>query len=298
MKHIKTIYLGCDSHELATSSAHVIRFCHSTIYAHATIMDLLGSAMWEAHYQADFNRNPKKFCVMIPKLESNKPSKPENKSTGLDTITWFIENLHPPKGGAIFSLYEYEEKNYEVTGKWSAQVIWPLNKNRQWVGGGDYITLHDIEPAVTNDKKGKHYSTHPTRQVIEEIDSICPYKVRRINYIMDEEEIFEILKYSKFHISYHGGTMFTAGMINIPTICYGWPTRKVNTHWHIDGKWHKEQINQTSWNDGTCNPVGRVHQYDWDKDRVIQKPQSYLINVSNPIELKSYIMDMKEHCVC
>ena len=86
MKHIKTIYLGCDSHEIANTSNHIIRFCKYTLWSHVTIMSHFSYPLWEA----DFNVTPKKFCVLLPEREIYNKLKPENQSTGLETITWFI----------------------------------------------------------------------------------------------------------------------------------------------------------------------------------------------------------------
>ena len=297
MKNIKTIYLGCENNgEIASPDNRIIRFCNGTVYAHATIMNRLSSAMWEQQYLAEYTSivRPAKYCVLIPKHCANKPSKPENSSTGLDTISWFIENLHPPRGGAIFSFYTYDETNTGLVGAWNAQVIWPLNKERQWVGDEDYITLHDVEPAILSRRKGNIYTNHKAYEVIKDIDNICPYEVKRVDYTMAEEEIFKTLKHSRLHIAYHGATVFTAGMIDIPTICFGWPTRNIVGDWNNYGEVKTITVKETSWNDGTCNPQTQVHQYDWDKDRVIQGPQNYVINVDNPFELKSYIMGMQE----
>lgn len=297
MKNIKTIYLGCENNgEIASLDNHIIRFCHGTIYAHPTIMSRLGSAMWEQQYLAEYTslNMPMKYCVLLPRICANYPIKPENSFTGMDTITWFIENLHPPRGGAIFTFYYYEEQGTEFVAPWSTQVIWPLNKEYQWVGDGDYITLHDIEPSIMNRKKGKHHLNHKTYEVIKDIDNICPYDVKRINYAMGEDEIFKILKHSRLHVSYHGGTVFSAGMINIPTICFGWRGYDTKGHWNNNGEVKEITIQQTSWNSGTTNPPTQIHQYDWKKEKVMQGPQNYLINVDNINILKGYIMGMME----
>jgi len=298
MKNIKTIYLGCENNgEIASLDNHIIRFCHGTIYAHPTIMDRLGSQMWEQQYLAEYTslNMPMKYCVLLPRICAKYPSKPENSSTGMDTITWFIENLHPPRGGAIFTFYYYEEQGTEFVIPWNAQVIWPLNKNRQWVGDGDYITLHDIEPSIIHKKKGIIHLEHKTYEVIKDIDNICPYDVKRIDYTMSEDEIFETLKHSRLHVSYHGGTVFSAGMINIPTLCFGWAEGRQHTGWWNDeGDLKEVTVRATSWNNGTCNPPTQVHQYNWKKEKVSQGPQNYLINVDNVVSLKAYIMGMQE----
>ena len=283
--------MGCeDTGEIATDDNHIIRFCSGTAYAHPTIMDLLGSAMWEAQYRADYGikTGPTKYCVLLPDMAKG-PRKESNASTGHETIEWFIRNLHPPKGGAIFSLYQYKQQHVYYTGKWNTQVIWPLNKDRQWVGDGDYITLQDIEPSIFEKKKGKHHLEHPTYDVIKQIDDLCPYEVKRIDYSMSEDEIFDALKHSKLHLSYHGGTLFTAGMIDIPTVCFGWSSGKYTAMWDDYGKKESVTINITSWNNGTCNPPTKVHHYDWENDRATQRPQNYLMNCDNPRQLTAYV---------
>ena len=142
----KTLYLGCESTEIATPENHIIRFDKGTVFPHPTIMDKLCTPMWEQQYMADWRviDGPMKYCVILPHWANTKV-KPENASTGYETIEWFLQNMHPPKHGAIFSLYEYEQINHYLTGKWSAQVIWPLRKEYQWTGTGTislYTTLN------------------------------------------------------------------------------------------------------------------------------------------------------------
>jgi len=294
MKYIKTLYLGCESTEIATPENHIIRFDKGTVFPHPTIMDKLCTPMWEQQYMADWRviDGPMKYCVILPHWANTK-AKETNASTGYDTIEWFLQNMHPPKHGAIFSLYEYEQINHYLTGKWSAQVIWPLRKKYQWTGTGNYITLHDIEPATLTRRKGAFIAKTPAyKSVIKNIDEISEYEVRRVDYRMGEEELFTTLKFSKLHLSYHGGSLFTAGMVGTPTINYGWSSSGYSEG-DIKETGETVKIQRTSWNAGTCNPVTQVHQYDWNKKQAAQLPQNYLIHVDNVHELESYIRGFK-----
>ena len=292
LKHYKTIYLGCESDERADEHDTIIRFCIRTMYAHPPIMDKLCSVLWEAHYLTEYNILPniKKYCVLIPD-HGHRPIKKENKSNAFDTIEWFISNMHPPKGGAIFSIYEYENKEEHLESKWNCQVIWPLKEDLKWVGDGDYITLHDLEPNILNRGKGSHYLNHPIYETIVNIEDHARHEVKRIDYTMDEETMFRTLKHSKLHLAFHGATYFTAGMINIPTICYGWQAYNTfkNQWFKPDGSTQDVKMQQVSWNNGPCNAPTHVAQYDWETDSVIQAPQQYIIHVEDPNILRGYI---------
>ena len=151
---------------------------------------------------------------------------------------------------------------------------------------GNYITLHDIEPVTLTRRKGAYIAETSAykKNVIKNIDEISEYEVRRVDYRMEEEELFKTLKFSKLHLSYHGGSLFTAGMVGTPTINYGWKSGGYSVG-DVKETGETVKLTRTSWNTGTCNPVTQVHQYDWNKKQATQLPQNYLIHVENTLEL-------------
>tara|TARA_R110000868_G_scaffold100_1_gene1020 strand:- start:25 stop:981 length:957 start_codon:yes stop_codon:yes gene_type:complete len=296
----ETVYLGCKSTEIADMSNHVILYDKHTTVTHLPIVDRIGYPFWEAQFLYDIGlqKEPIKYCVLVPAKFIDLKVKETNINTKYDTLLWFIKNLHPPACGAILSIYEYDNADTIRNGRYYPGCIWPLNKDRQWIGDGDYITLHSLEPALLDLPVGNIISSHPTQPIINTLESYSPIEIKRIDYTMGEEHIFNLLKHSKLHITYHGATYFSAGMIDIPTICYAsevWPL-KVNGNYkdYITGERTRIYIDNTSWNytNGGSVPT-RLHQYSFNMNRAIQAPQRFVKHVTIPKDLIDYVMGIK-----
>ena len=79
---------------------------------------------------------------------------------------------------------------------------------------------------------------------------------------------------------------YSAGMINCPTICYGREMGETSGNIKYPGEKTKRIfVPRTSYNSGMGNRQTMIHQYDWDKQRVKQGPQTFLTHIENPLEL-------------
>lgn len=290
MRLVKTYLLNCESSEVATPQNDTIRFDGFTTWAHCTFMSAMCYSFWKAQllYQDNVLDGPRKLCIIVDENILYKKANSRNQSRTIDQLEWFIHNMEPPMCGLIISVYTFNNIVNHIEDRWSAQTIWPLKKERQWTGQGDYITLHDLEWKMSSRKRQGEF--HPTREIIENIEEYSVFPVKRINYRMTEEEMFSTLKESKFHLAYNGGTYYSAGMIGCPTIGLYWPEeKKHHTSYHepITLKQIEVTVEFSMWNLGNSNAKGRVLQYDFET--VFQKPQTYLKHVSRKAELLNYL---------
>ena len=289
MSLVKTYYLNCeDNGEVATEQNDTIRFDVYTLWPHCTFMSAMCYSFWKAQLMQQEGLNePRKICILVDKKIINEKAKKENKSTGIDMLDWFINNIQPTINGLIISIYSHKITVPYVEDRWSASTIWPLKKEWQWEGGGGYFTLQDMEDGVSTRKKGMKM-THETVDIIDNIYEHSALPVVKIDYKMSEEKLFKTLKYSNLNFAYHGGTYYTAGMIGCPTVGLYWnQNQKVSTQYYVDKKEKYDTVEFTSWNLGIGNTEGKVLQYDFNT--VFQRPQTYLKHVSIKSELLSYL---------
>ena len=294
MSLLDTIYLGCENNgEIATTDNHVIKFDIGTIRAHPTIMSAIGPVFFRLQtlHQCGVLDKPYKIAVMFPKEYLGFKFKPENKTTPLETIQWFLNNYHPPACGVIVSIYSFDDIfGSQIQEPWSQQIIWPLAKEWQNDGEGDYITLHDIEPLIAGGPKHQNTISSGHSQVIDKIDEISIYPVKRVSYADGEQKIFETMKHSKMHFSYNGGTYFSAGLIGLPMVCFGEPRHNISRgkYWE-NGEEEFDNIQSTDWMNGCNNPVTKIGQYNFETNSVVQHPQRYARHANSAEELEGYI---------
>jgi len=291
MQLVKTYQLNCESSEVATPENDTIRFDGYTLWPHCTFMSAMCYSFWKAQllYQDNIISSPRKICILIDKNILYEKANKANKNTSFDQLEWFITNMETPKCGLVISVYSFDNIMTHIEDRWAAQTIWPLKKEWQWKGKGNYITLHDSEWKISS-RKTSHAALHPTRDIIDNIEYYSEFPVKRINYRMTEEEIFTILRDSKFHLSYTGGTYYSAGMIGCPTLGLYWddvPKAKVTYHEKDTLKEIETSVEFSMWNLGNSNSKGRVLQYDYES--VFQRPQKYLKHVSRKAELLNYL---------
>ena len=86
-----------------------------------------------------------------------------------------------------------------------------------------------------------------------------------------QDEFFDTLIHSRQHYTYMGGSYYTAGLINCPTICYGFPT---------ENRWHGGM--------DMGNGFGNICQYDFNK--TYNGPQTYVTHANSVNELKAYML--------
>ena len=124
------------------------------------------------------------------------------------------------------------------------------------------------------------------QRIIDNIEQYTDYKIKRLKYSDGEEKMFSLIKHAKLHVTYWGGMYYSAGMINCPTICYGRPKGKTSGNIKFAGEIIKRiHIRRTSYNSGMGNGTTMVHQYDWEKQKVKQGPQSFLTHAESAMEL-------------
>lgn len=298
MKHIETIYLGCDNTgEHASIDNHIIKFDTGTSHAHATILSHFGSILFlcQTLSQENVLNKPFKICVLIHDDLIDRKIKEVNNNTIDGTIRWFMQNWHPPACGIIFSMYSYKTLlGIEIQERWSSQVIWPLQQKWQSTRSGNYITVHMPEEKLLSRPSSKIDDLLKTGQlqVIQQIQELCDIDVKYVDYIMHEDDLFNILSKSKMHFTYPGATYYSAGIINLPTVCYGYPLDKLkhSSRYWLDGKEHQvDDIRMTQWNRGDNNPMTKVPQYCFKRNSVVQRPQQYVIHTQTPEGLAGYI---------
>lgn len=284
---IKTYYLNCKNNQKATQQNDTIRFDSFTLWPHCTFMSAMCYSFWKAQLlQEEGLKSPRKLCILVDEDILYQKRKPENESTGMQQLNWFLNNIEPPMYGMIVSVYSHKVIK-TIEDKWSAQTIWPLKKEWQWEGGGGYFTLQDVEDGVSARKKGTKI-THETADIINNIYEHSVLPVVKIDYRMSEQKLFKTLKYSNLNFAYHGGTYYSAGMIGCPTVGLYWNhNQRTSTRWYENDKEEQGNIEFTSWNLGIGNTEGKVLQYDFNT--VYQKPQTYIKHVSMISELLSYL---------
>jgi len=296
MKLYKTFYLGCDDNgEIATHENRVIRF-HQNL-AHRPMMSALCPHFYNAQLMAEENTadgKPYKVAIFCPKNKLDRKQKPSNDYTMRETLYWFLENMYPPKNGMIVSIYTIEQFVKYIWPYEDYKHVWPLKPQWHWQGDGDYITLQDIEE-LTKDVMKKEFKSHPNYEIIKEIDKHSIYPVKRIDYRMSEDKIFNLLKHSKFNMSYPGGTYYTAAMMGCPTLglylnkeleTINYRTREgILTTAIIERTMSENIIN-------TCK-YG-YYNYDFETERAVCVPQTYLKHVSNA-ELLLYLKGHMEN---
>lgn len=287
-KHLKTFYIGCkNTGEITTNKDNIARIPKSYNMGHRHIMGLLGQHFFSAQVltQEGIISDPYKLTIYVTNI--NDKMKAENEVTKLDTLYYFIENMHPPKCGMIISIFEHQLiksiKPYE-----DFRYLWPFKKEMQWVGDGDYITFQEVEPKCTPWVKEKFFS-HPNAKITKDIDEHSVYPIKRIDYTMREEEIFELLKHTKFHLSYPGGTYYTAGMMNCPTIGLYLKKEIVEVDLHSPYKEGRRLIHMTM--SERIDDIIRLHgyyTYNFDDNSARRDFQDYLKHVTND-ELMLYL---------
>jgi len=285
LKHYKDIHLGCN--ERATLDDTLIVYDLHTSKSHLPISDRVSYHLWETQFlhEIGLQNKPKKFCVLIPEECKTRKVNKINAYTQLDSVMWFLENIHPPSCGISFSVYLYEKDVWELNLRYSAGCIWPLNKDRQWIGDGDYISVHSMEKSGIGNKWRGGWDPRQQR-IIDNIEQYTDYEIKRLKYSDGEEKMFSLIKHAKLHVTYWGGMYYTAGMINCPTICYGRPKGKTSGNIKFAGEIIKRiHIRRTSYNSGMGNAQTMVHQYDWEKQKVKQGPQSFLTHAESAMEL-------------
>lgn len=281
MKLAETFYIGCDNDgSVAEIGTHpTIRWDRFAVYSFNDIRCTLSLAFANTQilYQEGVLNKPTKYAMLLPMI--NQKRKSENKETFYETISWIVDNMLPPKHGIIITFYFYDSLYPQLMNMPSQDktAIWPLKE--QWIGDGNYITVHKFE-SIT-DKKRKDRSKDGQYDLILDIENLSSYNVKYIDYTMRVEDMVDIMKHSKKHFTYDGATWHLAAMLNIPTIVYG--LQKFDTY--NKGYWDSEQDIKHEINLRETPFHIRTIQYDILKGIVYAGPQEFCFCTRNEKEL-------------
>jgi hypothetical protein len=288
MKLAETFYIGCDDDgSVAEIGVHpTVRWDRFAVYSFNDIRCVLSLAFANTHilHQEKVLDKPQKYVMLLPLVNSKK--KPQNRETYYEAITWIVENMIPPKHGIIISFYFYNPLYPQLMNMPTQDktAIWPLKQ--QWIGDGDYITVHKFE-SITEEKR-KNRSQDGQYELILDIENLSRYNVKYIDYTMPVSEMVELLQHTKQHYTYDGATWHLAGMMNVPTVVYG--LQKFDTY--NKGYWDPEQDIKHQIDLRETPFHIRTLQYDINKGIVYAGPQQFCFCTRNKKELKHKIKNV------
>jgi hypothetical protein len=280
LNYYKTLYIGTKDTAEVINTDDIILLDDHIIWSYCDLTAVLSDEFWKTGFQylQGVRSGPRKVKLLITNLQATGlKCNPDNKTTSLEAIEWFLDNMESPPGGMIISIYFYENLYGGISNPCFNQTIWPMK--RQWLGDGDYVTIQLPSPnASVNARTVVHY------KIIDNIEKYCPYPVKYISYKDGEEFQLNTLIHSKRHFSYIGGAYYLAAMINVPTVCYqdplgaakgpfyelkttNWPDK--NNKKYI--KANHSQFNSPGENGGM--PHTRTYHFDVDNQLCIQNPK-------------------------
>jgi hypothetical protein len=293
MKLVKTFYLGCeDNGDIATIENNFDRINERFNAAHRPTMGILCRHFFYAQLlqQEGSLDKPYKLALICKKGRLDSKIKEHNTFTIKDTIYFFLNNMLPPEKGIIVSIYVSDTIEHTVPPYEDMRCITPMKEELLWQGDGDYITFQDAENSNPDTKQ--RLLNHKNKEVIQQIDNISIYPVKRITYSMGEEEIFDLLKHTKFHVSYPGGTYYSAAMINCPTIGV-YLDKQFEKLDNPDPRKYSKPIHMTMHEIMFRATREGFFIYDSKSRKAVKKRQNYLRHVTND-ELECYLKGYAE----
>lgn len=305
LKYYKTFYIGT-SDKTEFLIEEIILFDDTSILAYASLISTLTGLFWKSafEYQQKIRNKPKHVKILIPFThEKGFKSQEKFKNTSLDTLEWFLNNLFPPPGGIIISIYFYNNLYPGLDNPYSGFAIWPLKQ--QWIGDGDYVTIQKMtEKYVGSNAKIRKTKGVGHWNLIQNIKKYCPYPVREVDY-GDEEYAVKTLIHSKRHFSYHGGLYYLAALVDVPTVTYGSPIHQFLWKAALfdqktEFKNRANEIRYITFEKGlyqhgsTCGAPARVYHFDIKRQLCMQKPQTFTRHAWDKEELLGYITFTKD----
>ena len=284
---VETFYLGCENNgEVATTENNFDRINERFNTAHRPVMGILCRHFFYAQLlqQEGSLNKPYKLALIFKEGRLDSKIKKQNAFTVKDTIYFFLNNMLPPEKGIIVSIYIYDTIDNTIPPYEDFRCITPMKDELLWEGDGDYITFQDAENF--NSVNLRRFLNHENKEVLQQIDKISTYPVKRITYSMGEKEIFHLLKHAKFNVSYPGGTYYSAAMINCPTIGV-----YIDKHSMDDGKpdpKKRRSITRTMHEDMFKAIAEGYFIYDRKTKKAVRRRQNYLRHVTNN-ELECYL---------
>lgn len=298
MEHYKTIYSGKGDFKISSYQFESVLLDNQTVASYSDLISILSNTFWKAgfQYQQKIRNHAQGIKLLIPDVQ-----KQGFWLDSVKTIEWFLDNMLPPPGGIVFDLYFYKNLFPGINNPIDKNTIWPIKK--RWIGDGDYITVQKISPLAADRKtlvakEIGHYN------LIQNIEKYCPYPVKEFSYKDGEEKSAELLVHSKRHFSYDGGAFPLAAMIDVPTVCYGYPIFPGPVECSIyDMKSErllpkagrkKIKYERSTYQATPIGPAARVYHLDIESNLCIQKPQTYVRHAWDKEELLGYITFSKD----
>lgn len=302
MRYLETIYLGCDSTEIAKpETSDCVRFCSSTIYSHATIISQLSNVFNKAQllWQEGAITGPYHASMVFP-VDLDHRRKPEDAESSYERIKWYINNMRVPDCGMVISFYQNLNSKTWITTPWHLNEFWPMK--RQWDPQHTHVTVQLTEKLIGTTAKEMIHSVSPA--FIEKVDQLADkygYEVRYIDYTMPFDEMYDDIVTSNHHFSFCGATYFFAATVGIPTTGWGYyfsaKTRTGGSYYefNVDSNGNPirtyTEMQSTQWANLSTNKA-RIMQFDHDLGVVMNKPISYCTNVDDPDELEDVFAKM------
>jgi hypothetical protein len=293
LQHYKTFHLGCTKNdEVATIENNFDRINERFNAAHRPTMGILCRHFFFAQLlqQEGSLDKPYKLALICKKGRLDSKIKEHNAFTIKDTIYFFLNNMLPPEKGIIVSIYTSDTMDNKIPPYEDLRCLTPMQDELLWKGDGDYITFQDAENSNPDTKQ--RFLNHENKEIIQQIDKISKYPVKRITYSLGEERIFHLLKHAKFHVSYPGGTYYSAAMINCPTIGV-YLDKTFETLDKPDPKKYSKPIQMTMHEIAYRAVREGYFIYDTKTRKAVKKRQNYLRHVTND-ELECYLKGYAE----
>lgn len=297
--HLETIYKGCDPSGVKADPArsHVIRFCGHTSNSHATIMSLLSPAFLTAQELADEKISNQPYHIsVIWTYPIDRKRKEENAETSLEALEYFLVHLKTPTNGAIISIYYANEGKETNPTQWRHSQVWPFEE--KWNPQGKYITIHKAEPFMSKSRIEK--TKRSEKEMLTHVQYYAQkygYNIQYVDYTMKAQEIYETMRYSDYHFCYAGATFYTAAMVGIPALAWHHVDLIEYDSVLIENEEGTDRFPQSFQMNGwgmATNP-GKIRQYDWQKNKVITKPNQNQLFIGNKYDIeKAFIRMLKK----
>lgn len=297
MQYLETIYLDCKRLDIATpEKSDCIRFCSSTMYAHATIMCQLANVFNKAQllWQEGSLTGPYYVCVIFP-VELDHKRKATDSESVYDRLKWYINNMKVPSCGMVVSFYQNTNTKTWITTPWHLNELWPMK--RQWDPKGTHITIQVTEQLVgTKAKYVIHTMSPPFIKRTEQLAKDYGFDIRYIDYTLPFDQMYEDIVTSNHHFSYCGSTYFFAGAVGVPTT--GWAyyisatVKQPGSYYTYDSaKRIYTEVQSTQWGNLSTNKA-RIMQYDHQLGVVMNKPVEYCTNIDHVEDLDEVFQKM------
>ena len=286
---VETFYLGCENNgEVATSENNFDRINERFNASHRPTMGILCRHFFYAQLlqQEGSLDKPYKLALIFKEGRLDAKIKEQNAFTVKDTIYFFLNNMLPPEKGIIVSIYISDTIDNTIPPYEDFRCITPMKDELLWRGDGDYITFQDVENSNPGTKQ--RFLNHENKEVLQQIDKISMYPVKKITYSMGEKEIFNLLKHAKFNLSYPGGTYYSAAMINCPTIGVYIDKLSIVKYDNKPDLKKRRSITRTMHEEYFLPVAEGYFIYDSKIKKAVRQRQNYLRHVTN-IELECYL---------